>query len=110
MPDTERDPRPRTPGGLSTGRGGIKGAAGVVGALAFGALCCGGAPIALAVIGGVGLGGVLGGLLGAVLVGAGLVALLLVRRARRARGQQRHQRCAPPAASDRRSADRLGAP
>ena len=63
---------------------GIRGTLGVVGAVTFGALCCGGAPIALGAIAEFGLGGLLGGLAGTLVVAAAVVGLLVLRRARRA--------------------------
>lgn len=68
-------------GAPSRGRGTLA----VVGAVAFGALCCGGAPITVGAIGGVGVGGLVGGVAGALVMGAVVVGLLLFRRARHAR-------------------------
>ena len=83
----------------------------VVGAVAFGALCCGGAPIALGAIGGAGLGGLLGGVGGAVVVAAMVVGLLLVRRARRAGrgpGVESAQDCCTPLSSEASAPERVG--
>ena len=90
---------------------GIKRSLGVVGVVTFGALCCGGAPIALGAIAGVGLGGVLGGIGGAVVVTAMVVGLLLVRRARRARGGPgvgSAEDCCTPLSSETPARERAG--
>lgn len=91
---------------------GIRGTLGVVGAVTFGALCCGGAPIALGAIAGVGLGGLLGGLAGTLVVAAAVVGLLLLRRGWRAgRGPNAAgEDCCTPLPSEPRARERAVRP
>lgn len=65
--------------GPEKGRLGALGAAAVVG---FAVICCAGAPLVLGGIVGIGLGGALGGLGGALVVAGAVVGLIVVRRAR----------------------------
>jgi hypothetical protein len=78
-------------------RGGLA----LAGAAALALLCCGGLPLALAALAGVGLGGPLGGLGGALAAAAIVVGALALRRARRRRignaGPRVDDCCAPPA-------------